>query len=115
MANRLDGDLRELAVAPRTVATLLENSPDWDEDNLERALKDMLGKTPRIFSAYAWPLSRLPGRRAGRISRSMSSVAAGTGSQATLAAGVPACVPTVGVVSRRKGDAAGGLERALHR
>ena len=49
VAARLDGDLRELAVVPRTVATLLENRPEWDEDHLERALKDMLGKTRRIF------------------------------------------------------------------
>ena len=49
VAHRLDGDLRELAVVPRTMATLLENRPDWDEEHLERALRDMIGKTPRIF------------------------------------------------------------------
>ena len=49
VADRLDGDLRELAVVPLTMATLLENRRDWDEEQLDRALKDMLDKTPLIF------------------------------------------------------------------
>jgi len=49
VAERLDGDLRELAAVPLTMATLLENRGDWDEEQLDRALKDMLGKTPLIF------------------------------------------------------------------
>ncbi len=49
VADRLDGDLRELSVVPLTMATLLENRSDWDEEHLDRALKDMLRKTPLIF------------------------------------------------------------------
>ena len=49
VADRLDGDLRELAVVPLTMATLLENRRDWDEEHVEQTLKDMLGKSPRIF------------------------------------------------------------------
>ena len=49
VADRLDGDLRELAVVPLTTATLLENRRDWDEAHLEQALKDMLHKSPLIF------------------------------------------------------------------
>ena len=49
VADRLDGDLRELAVVPLTTATLLENRRDWDEAHLEQALKDMLRKSPLIF------------------------------------------------------------------
>jgi hypothetical protein len=49
MASRLDGDLRELSVVPLTMATLLESRNDWDEEQLERTLKEMLAKTPLIF------------------------------------------------------------------
>jgi len=49
VADRLDGDLRELSVVPLTMATLLENRRDWDEKHLDRALKDMLRKSPLIF------------------------------------------------------------------
>ena len=33
VADRLDGDLRELAAVPLTMATLLENRRDWDEEH----------------------------------------------------------------------------------
>ncbi len=49
LADRLDGDLRELAVVPLTLATLLENRRDWEEEHFDRALKDMLNKAPLIF------------------------------------------------------------------
>jgi predicted Ser/Thr protein kinase len=49
VTDRLDGDLRELAVVPLTMATLLENRSDWDEQHLEGALKEMLNKAPLIF------------------------------------------------------------------
>jgi predicted Ser/Thr protein kinase len=49
IADRLDGDLRELAATPLAMATLLENRRDWDEPQIEQALKDMLDKSPRIF------------------------------------------------------------------
>lgn len=49
VAERLDGDLRELATVPLTMATLLESHRDWNSGQLERAMKDMLGKAPLIF------------------------------------------------------------------
>ena len=49
VAGQLDGDLRELSAVPMTMATLLENRHDWDEEHLDRALKDLLRKSPRIF------------------------------------------------------------------
>jgi serine/threonine protein kinase len=64
VGDRLDGDLRELAVVPLTTATLLENRRDWDEEHIQRALKDMLHKTPLIFGLcvafepYAWRKDR---------------------------------------------------------
>ena len=49
VAEHLDGDLRELAAVPLTMATLLENRPDWDDELVRNALKDMLRKNPLIF------------------------------------------------------------------
>ena len=49
VAERLDGDLRELSAVPLTLATLLENRRDWNEEQLDSALKDMLHKAPLIF------------------------------------------------------------------
>jgi len=49
VADHLDGDLRELAAVPLTMTTLLENRPDWDEEQIRSTLKDMLRKNPRIF------------------------------------------------------------------
>jgi serine/threonine protein kinase len=60
VADRLDGDLRELAAVPLTTATLLENRRDRDEEQIRDALKDMLRKNPLIFGLcvamepYAW-------------------------------------------------------------
>ena len=64
MAERLDGDLRELAAVPLTIATLVENRHDWDEQHLDQALKNMLGKAPLIFGLcvafepYQWRADR---------------------------------------------------------
>jgi serine/threonine protein kinase len=64
IADRLDGDLRELAAVPLTMATLLENRRDWDEGQIEDALKEMLRKNPLIFGQcvamepYAWRSDR---------------------------------------------------------
>jgi serine/threonine protein kinase len=64
VADRLDGDLRELAAVPLTTATLLENRRDWDEEHLQGALKDMVHKSPLIFGLcvalepYAWRKDR---------------------------------------------------------
>ena len=64
VADRLDGDLRELAAVPLTTATLLENRRDWDEEQIQDALKDMLRKNPLIFGLcvamepYAWRADR---------------------------------------------------------
>jgi hypothetical protein len=64
VADRLDGDLRELAAVPLTTATLLDSRRDWDEEHIQQALKDMLRKTPRIFGLcvafepYAWRKDR---------------------------------------------------------
>jgi serine/threonine protein kinase len=64
VADRLDGDLRELTVVPLTTATLLENRRDWDEEHIQCALKDMLHKAPLIFGMcvafepYAWRKDR---------------------------------------------------------
>ena len=49
VADRINGDLRELAAVPQTIATLLEARSDRDEAQIERALKDVLDKNPRIF------------------------------------------------------------------
>jgi tRNA A-37 threonylcarbamoyl transferase component Bud32 len=49
VAERLDGDLRELAAVPLTMATLLEDRGDWEEQRLDHVLKDLLDKTPLIF------------------------------------------------------------------
>ncbi len=49
IAERVDGDLRELAAVPLAMATLLEDRRNWDEPQIERALKDMLNKSPLIF------------------------------------------------------------------
>ena len=49
VADRLDGDLRELAAVPLTMATLLENRPDWDEAHVRSASREMLRKNPLIF------------------------------------------------------------------
>ncbi|MEN6492991.1 MAG: protein kinase [Thermoguttaceae bacterium] len=49
VAEHLDGDLRQLASVPLTMAAMLENRRDWDESQLERAVKDVLGRTPLIF------------------------------------------------------------------
>jgi tRNA A-37 threonylcarbamoyl transferase component Bud32 len=64
VAGRLDGDLRELAAVPLTMAALLENRRDWDERQIEQALKDILNKTPLVFGLcvafepYAWRKDR---------------------------------------------------------
>jgi len=49
VAEHLDGDLRQLASVPLTMAAMLENRRDWDESQLEHAIKDVLGRTPLIF------------------------------------------------------------------
>ena len=49
IANRVDGDLRQLAAVPQTLAALLENRHDMDEQELQHDLKEMLRKTPMIF------------------------------------------------------------------
>ena len=49
VARRLDADLRELATVPATMATLLEDRTDWSTEQLETALRDMLGKSHLIF------------------------------------------------------------------
>jgi tRNA A-37 threonylcarbamoyl transferase component Bud32 len=49
IASRVDGDLRQLAAVPQTLAALLENHRDSDEQHLERDLMEMLRKTPMIF------------------------------------------------------------------
>lgn len=49
VAEHLDGDLRQLASVPLTMAAMLENRRDWDEAQLERTVKDVLGRTPLIF------------------------------------------------------------------
>ena len=49
MARRLDADLRELATVPATMATLLEHRTDWSSEQIELALRDMLGQSHRIF------------------------------------------------------------------
>ena len=60
VADRLDGDLRELEAVPRTMAAFLENRRDWDEASLERVLRAALPKTPLIFGLcvafepFAW-------------------------------------------------------------
>jgi tRNA A-37 threonylcarbamoyl transferase component Bud32 len=53
LAGRLDGDLRELASVPLTVATLLQNRRDWEESQIEQALKDVLNRTPLVFGLCA--------------------------------------------------------------
>ena len=64
VADRLDGDLRELAAVPLTMATLLENRRDWDEQQIDRSLRDMLNKSPLIFGLcvafepYQWRKDR---------------------------------------------------------
>lgn len=49
VAERLDGDLRELAAVPLTLAALLENRRDWSEQALQDAMRAALGTTPLIF------------------------------------------------------------------
>jgi serine/threonine protein kinase len=49
VARRLDADLRELATVPATMATLLEDRTDWSSEQLETALREMLGKSHLIF------------------------------------------------------------------
>jgi tRNA A-37 threonylcarbamoyl transferase component Bud32 len=64
IAGRLDGDLRELASVPLTMATLLENRRDWDERQIQQALTDVLNRTPLVFGLcvafepYAWRKDR---------------------------------------------------------
>jgi predicted Ser/Thr protein kinase len=64
VAGRLDSDLRELAAVPSTMATLLENRTDWNDAELERTMRDMLGKSPLIFGLcvamepYQWRADR---------------------------------------------------------
>lgn len=64
LADHLDGDLREVASVPLTIATVLEHRPDCDQQQLERALKDLLGRKPLIyglcvaFERHAWSNDR---------------------------------------------------------
>ena len=64
VANRVDADLRELAAVPKTMATLLENGQSWSEQQIERAVKEMLSTTPLIFGMcvsfepFAWQKDR---------------------------------------------------------
>lgn len=49
IAERLDGDLRELATVPRTMAALLESRAEWDQPRLEQVCRDLLAGWPQIF------------------------------------------------------------------
>jgi hypothetical protein len=60
VADRLDGDLRELTAVPLTLAALLEHRRDWDEQQLQDMMDAVLVKSPLIFGLcvafepYAW-------------------------------------------------------------
>ena len=60
VADHIDGDLRQLASVPQTMAALLEHRRDWDEPLLEQSLKDILDKAPLVygmcvaFEPYQW-------------------------------------------------------------
>lgn len=49
VADRVDGDLRELAAVPQTLAALLEEHRDASPERLTYDLKEMLARTPLIF------------------------------------------------------------------
>lgn len=60
VAQRLDGDLRELAAVPLTLAALLEQSDDWDERELQGTMRAILDRSPLVFGLcvayepFAW-------------------------------------------------------------
>jgi sigma-B regulation protein RsbU (phosphoserine phosphatase) len=49
VAERLDGDLRQLAGVARTLAGMLARRTDWTEPQLDACLREMLDADPRIF------------------------------------------------------------------
>ncbi len=115
VADRLDGDLRELAAVPLTMATLLENRRDWDEQQINRSLRDMLNKSPLIFGLcvafepYQWRKDRRD------FAYYVFRRTRGTGGQATRTAFLSASLSRVGVVLRGQERPARPLDRALHR
>jgi predicted Ser/Thr protein kinase len=60
VAERLDGDLREMAAVPLTLAALLEHSADWEERELQATMRAILDRSPLVFGLcvayepYAW-------------------------------------------------------------
>jgi hypothetical protein len=64
VAERLDSDLREMALVPMTIATMLEEQAVWDEAFVEKMLQESLRKSPLIFGLgvsmepYAWQADR---------------------------------------------------------
>lgn len=49
IAQRLDGDLRELAALPTAAAAWIEHTPTSDPSRLDEALTSLLAKSPRVF------------------------------------------------------------------
>jgi predicted Ser/Thr protein kinase len=64
VADDVDGDLRQLASVPLTMAALVDDIRDGSESRLEKVVKDVLEKTPLVFGVcvafepFAWQEDR---------------------------------------------------------